>query len=145
MSELRELEEVVKRRGTIYETDPDSRVMQTNNKGGDICHNVQIAVDDKNHMVVAADVTSESVDKEQLYNIALQAKNELGVEKTTVIADKGYYSARQFAQCKEDNIVPIVAKADRSFMAATKGYEKSQFKYDETQDGWHSFAILLKN
>lgn len=131
MSELRELEQTVKVNGTIYETAPDSKMMQTNNKGCDICHNVQIAVDDKNHMVVAVDVTSEPVDKEQLHNMTLQAKEELGVETIAVIADKGYYSARQFAKCKEDNIVPIVAKADRSFMAATKGYEKSQFKYDE--------------
>lgn len=136
LSELKELEQKVKESGTIYETDPDSRMMQANNKGCDICHNVQIAVDDKNHLVVAADVTSEPVDKEQLHSITLQAKEELGVKTITVIADKGYYSARQFAECKEDGIVPIVAKADRSFMAATKGYEKTQFKYDETQDGY---------
>ncbi|BAK97612.1 putative transposase for insertion sequence element [Oscillibacter valericigenes Sjm18-20] len=136
LSELGELEAAVKRDGTIYETDPDSRMMQANNKGCDICHNVQIAVDDKNHLVVAVDVTSEPVDKEQLHSITLQAKEELGVESITAIADKGYYSARQFAKCKEDNIVPIVAKADRSFMAATKGYEKSRFKYDEAQDGY---------
>lgn len=98
-----------------YETDPDSRMMQANNKGCDICHNVQIAVDDKNHMIVAVDVTSEPVDKEQLYNISSKAKKELGVETITVIADKGYYSAQQFAKCKEDNITPIVSKTDRSF------------------------------
>lgn len=136
LAELRELEQAVKINGTIYETDPDSRMMQTNNKGCDICHNVQIAVDDKNHLVVAVDVTSEPVDKEQFHNMALKAKEELGVETITAIADKGYYSALQFAKCKEDNIIPIVSKADRSFMAVTKEYEKSRFKYDETQDGY---------
>ncbi len=50
-------------------------MMRTNN-GVDICHNVQIAVDDKNHLVVAVDVTSDPVDKEQFHNIALQAKEE---------------------------------------------------------------------
>lgn len=80
LSELGELEAAVKRDGTIYETDPDSRMMQTNNKGCDICHNVQIAVDDKNHLAVAADVTSEPIDKEQLQSITLQAKEEPGVE-----------------------------------------------------------------
>ena len=71
LSELGELEAAVKRDGTIYETDPDSRMMQANNKSCDICHNVQIAVDDKNHLVVAVDVTSEPVDKEQLHSITL--------------------------------------------------------------------------
>ncbi|MFT9078472.1 IS1182 family transposase [Ethanoligenens sp.] len=136
LSDLKELEQAVKANGTIYETGPDSRMMQTNNKGCDICHNVQVAVDDKNHLIVAVDVTSEPVDKEQFYNIASQAKEELGVETITAIADKGYYSARQFAKCKEAKIVPIVAKADRSFMAATKEYEKSRFQYDAAQDGY---------
>ena len=136
LNELKELEQKVKENGTIYGTDPDSKMMQANNKGCDICHNVQIAVDDKNHMIVAVDVTSEPVDKEQLYNISSQAKNELGVESITVIADKGYYSAQQFAKCKKDNIIPIVSKADRSFLAVTKEYEKARFKYDEIQAGY---------
>lgn len=136
LSALKELEQKVKENGTIYETDPDSRMMQANNKGCDICHNVQMAVDDKNHLVVAVDVTSEPVDKEQFHNITLQAKEELGVETITAIADKGYYSAVQFAKCKEDNIIPIVSKADHSFMAATKEYGKTQFSYDEDQDGY---------
>lgn len=85
---------------------------------------------------MAVDVTSEAIDKEQLHNISLQAKEELKVEELTVIADKGYYSALQFAKCKEDNIIPIVSKADHSHMAATKEYGKSKFKYDEQNDGY---------
>lgn len=45
-----------------------------------LCHNVQIAVNDKNQLVVAADVTSEPVDKGKFHSIALQAKEELDVE-----------------------------------------------------------------
>ena len=130
------LKQQVHENGSIYETDPDSRMMKTNDNGCDICHNVQIAVDDKNHLVVAVDVTSEPVDKEQFHNVALQAKEELGVETITAIADKGYYSALQFAKCKEDNIVPIVSKADHSHMAATKEYGKSGFQYDAEQNGY---------
>jgi transposase len=136
LAELEALKQRVKENGSVYETDPDSRMMQTNNKGCDICHNVQVAVDDKNHLVVVVDVTSQPVDKEQLHNISLQAKEELSVEELTVIADKGYYSALEFAKCKKDNITPIVSKADHSHMAATKEYGKSQFKYDEENDGY---------
>jgi transposase len=70
LAELDALREYVKEKGTIYATDPDSRMMKTNNNGYDICHNVQIAVDDKNHLAVAVDVTSDPVDKEQLHNIS---------------------------------------------------------------------------
>jgi len=130
------LKEEVMQNGTKYETDPDSRMMQVHNHGVDICHNVQIAVDDKNHMVVAVDVTSQPVDKEQLYNMASQAKDNLEVDTLTVIADKGYYSAYQFAQCEDDGITPIVSKADRSFWAATEAYSKEAFKYDDDRAGY---------
>ena len=133
---IEQTEEDIKEKGTIYETDSGARMMHTNNYGADICHNVQIAVDDKNHMVVAVDVTSQTVDKEQLYNIASQAKDNLEVEALTVIADKGYYSAYQFAQCEDEDITPIVSKADRSFMAVTEAYSKEAFKYDEDRTGY---------
>jgi len=136
ISELNDLESQVKENGPIYITDPDSRLMRMNNNGGDICHNVQIAVDDKNHLVVAVDVTSEPVDKQQFHNITSQAKQELGVDSIIAIADKGYYSASEFAKCKLDNIIPIVSKADHSHMAASKGYGKQKFEYDEENDGY---------
>jgi predicted N-acetyltransferase YhbS len=52
-------------------------------------------------------VISDPVDKEQLHNIAQQAKEEMGADTITVLADKGYYSDSEFAKCKEDSIVPI--------------------------------------
>ena len=135
LNELEVMKKEVQENGAIYTTDPDSRMMKTNG-GLDICHNVQIAVDDKSHLVVAVDVTSEPVDKEQLHRMGLQAKEELGVETLTAAADKGYYSASEFAKCKEDGIIPIVPKADHSHMAATKEYGKSQFQYDEENDAY---------
>jgi len=111
------------------------------NSCGDVTAVAELAlntayVDDKNHMVVAVDVTSQPVDKEQLYNMASQAKDNLEVDTLTVIADKGYYSAYQFAQCEDDGITPIVSKADRSFWAATEAYSKEAFKYDDDRAGY---------
>lgn len=136
LDELTVLREEVRQNGTIYDTDPDSRMMKTNNHGVDICHNVQIAVDDKSHLVVAVDVTSQAVDKEQLYNIASQAKDNLQVDEMTVIADKGYYSAKQFAKCAEDNIKPIVTNANHSFHAGSADYAKENFVFNEDQNGY---------
>jgi hypothetical protein len=109
-------------------------MMKTNNHGADICHNVQIAVDDKNHLVVAVDVTSEPVDKEQLHNISSQAKENLQVDEITAIADKGYYSALQFKKCANDNIIPIVSKANQLFHSANDEFVKDKFYYDEDRD-----------
>jgi len=136
LSELEALEKKVKEEGPIYKSDPNSKMMRTNNNGGDICHNVQIAVDDKYHIVVAVDVTSEPIDKQQFHKISLQAKEEMGVDTIIAIADKGYYSASEFAKCKEDNIIPIVSKADHSNTAATLEYGKSRFIYDSKNDAY---------
>lgn len=144
IAELSELRETVRENGTIYETDPDARMMKMNNHGVDICHNVQIAVDDKNHMVVAVDVTSQAIDKEQLHSIASQAKENMQVEEMTVIADKGYYSAKQFERCAKDSITPIVTNANHSFHAASAEFGKENFIYDEEKGGYICpFGALL--
>ena len=132
--ELSLLKDQVAKTGTIYETDPDSRMMKTNNNGCDICHNVQIAVDDKNHLVVAVDVTSQAIDKEQLFNMAAQAKTNMGTDAITVVADKGYYSAKQFEKCVTAGITAIVSKANHSNAAASEEYSKEMFSYDEKAD-----------
>jgi transposase len=59
--ELEKLKKHVHDNGSIYENDKDSRMMKTNNNGCDICHNVQVAVDDTNHLVVAVDVSSHPI------------------------------------------------------------------------------------
>lgn len=145
LDELQVLQEEVRQNGTIYETDPDARMMKVNNHGADICHNVQIAVDDKNHLVVAVDVTSQPVDKEQLYNIASQAKENMQVDEMTVIADKGYYSALQFQQCENDHIRPIVSGANQAHHAMSGEFEKEKFHFGAEHGGYicPAGALLL--
>jgi transposase len=130
VAELEEIQERVEAEGTIYLTDPDARLMRTHNGGGDISHNVQTAVEEKNHFIVAVDVTSDAVDYGQLYNISSQAKEELGVDELTVIADKGYYSGEEFKKCLEDGITVIAPKPDRG-ESQSKGYTKINFRYDK--------------
>jgi len=133
MAVLNEISERVEQEGTIYLTDKDARLMRAHNGGGDISHNVQIAVEPANHFVVAVDVTSDAVDYGQLHNISSQAKEELGSESLTVIADRGYYSGEEFAKCEADNIHPIAPKPDRG-NGQSEGYTKSHFQYDAKED-----------
>jgi len=71
-------------------TDPDARSMRS--AGNDIVgYNVQTAVDVENHLIVAHEVTNVGNDRTQLANMSLQAKEELKVDKLTVVADRGYY------------------------------------------------------
>jgi len=130
VAELEEISRRVEKEGTIYLTDPDARLMRAHNGGGDISHNVQIAVEAENHIVVAVDAARDAVDYKQLHNIASQAKETLGVETLTAIADKGYYSGEQFARCAEDNIQIIAPRPEKGGVQE-RGYTKGFFTYDK--------------
>jgi transposase len=75
-------------------TDPDARSMATSGKDtGIVGYNVQAAVDTKNHLIVAHEVTNIGTDRHQLSNIAEQARAEMGVETLDAVADRGYFSS----------------------------------------------------
>lgn len=71
-------------------TDPDARSMATSGRGtGTVGYNVQTAVDDKHHLIIAHEVINVGNDRAQLSNMANQARAEIGVESLTVVADRG--------------------------------------------------------
>ena len=131
IKELQTIKEDIENTGEISITDPDSRHMKSNNNGTDISHNVQIAVDNKSHIVVAVDVTSSPADQGQLSNMAIKAKEELNVKELTVLADKGYWNGEELKKCEENNINTIVSSPEES---GNIGYKKSDFKYNEKED-----------
>ncbi len=53
------------------------------------CNNGQVAVDDKNHLIVDYNVTNAPADNCQLSIIAKGAKDILGAESLDAVADKG--------------------------------------------------------
>jgi hypothetical protein len=63
------------------------------------------------------------VDKQQFHNITSQAKEELGVDSITAIEDKGYYSASEFAKCKEDNILQLYLRQTIPIWQQARGME----------------------
>ena len=117
----------------ISMTDPDTRRMPTA-QGNVVGYNAQFAVDAQHKLIAADDVTNEVNDLKQLADVALQAKENLGVTQTEVVADKGYYSASEVRRCVEKNITPYIPKADTSANTARGLYGKSQFKYDAAND-----------
>ncbi len=62
-------------------TDPDARSMATSGRGtGTVGYNVQTAVDDKHHLIIAHEVTNVGNDRGQLSNMANQAREEIRAE-----------------------------------------------------------------
>lgn len=81
-------------------TDPDARSMATSGRGtGAVGYNVQTAVDDKHHLIIAHEVTNVGNDRGQLSNMAHQARAEIGAESLTVVADRGYYKGLEILAC----------------------------------------------
>ena len=72
-------------------TDPDARSMKTRGNGI-VGYNVQTAVDAKHHLIVTHEVTNIGSDREQLTLMAKQAREAMGTQELTAIADRGYFN-----------------------------------------------------
>ena len=75
--EPKPIAETPKERAQTNFTDPDSKIMKTNNKGFDYCYNVQAAVDGEHQIIVAAETTNACNDKQQAAPMAQAALDNL--------------------------------------------------------------------
>jgi len=75
-------------------TDPDSRIMKDGaSKAFEQCYNGQAVVDDQAQVIVAADVTQQANDKQQIEPMVSQMKENLdGASPEALTADAGYFS-----------------------------------------------------
>ena len=79
-------------------TDPESRIMKRAGGGFDYSFNAQTAVDEKAHIIVAAEVVNTSSDVQQLPMVLNAVKANTGVSPAQVLADAGYRSEAVMAQ-----------------------------------------------
>ncbi len=114
-------------------TDPDARSMKSRD-GGIVGYNVQTAVDAKNHLIVAHEVTNAGVDRELLAAMAHQARAAIGSEELTVIADRGYFNGKEILACDEAGITPLVPKPLTSNSVAEGRFGKPDFIYIASDD-----------
>jgi hypothetical protein len=116
-------------------TDPDARSMATSGKDtGIVGYNVQTAVDTKNHLIVAHEVTNVGTDRHQLSNMAEQARTEMGVETLDAVADRGYYEGEEIKACEESGITVTLPKPQTSGAKAAGRFGKQDFVYVAADD-----------
>ena len=116
--------------------DPDCRLMK--NRGRiEPCYNGQVAVDDKNHLIVDYYVTNAPADNCQLSIIAKGAKDVLGAKRLDAIADKGYFSFVQIKDCVDNGVIPYVPEQNRYGVGfvkrkgvPTREFHVDRFLYD---------------
>ena len=116
-------------------TDPDARSMTSSGRGtGTVGYNVQAVVDAKHHLIVAHDVTNDGHDRAQLSRMATKAREALGTERMTALADRGYFNAPEILACEEAGVIPLVPKPLTSNSKAEGRFDKRDFIYDEAAD-----------
>jgi transposase len=117
-------------------TDPDSRMMKTHT-GKDVAYNVQIVTDSKHKLIVEHEVTNDECDQKQLSPMATSAKEILGKEELTAVADAGYWERNNIKTCHEEKIEVYVPKPEKSHNKSQGFYTKSDFRYDPVNDCYH--------
>lgn len=114
-------------------TDPDSRMMKTQ-QGRDVAYNVQITTDSKHKLIVHFDVTNECEDQNQLAPMAVSAKEILGVDSLTAIADTGYWSRKSIKVCSDQNIECYMPRPQKSHDNQQGLFSVKEFNYDSKND-----------
>jgi transposase len=85
-------------------TDPQSRIMDTKKDGFQQCYNGQIAVDAKERIIVAAEVSQCAADNGSLLPMLDKAKGHTGRDPKAVLADAGYKSEGTFKALEERGV-----------------------------------------
>jgi transposase len=118
----------------LSRTDKDARLLSK--RGHSVAgYNVQIAVDDKHKLIVASEVVNDGNDTGQLHKMAKAAKDELGVETLTALADTGYYNSNALKDYEEDGIVAYVPQVKRTARLKAQGrMSHEEFVYDAEAD-----------
>ena len=116
-------------------TDPDARSMATSGRGtGMVGYNVQTAVDAKHHMIVAHEVTNVGHDRGQLAVRAKQAREAIGEDTLTALADRGYFKGEEILDCEQSGITALVPKPLTSNSKADGRFDKRDFVYIAERD-----------
>jgi hypothetical protein len=106
-------------------TDPESRIMPDGSHKGSFVqgYNAQIAVDGKAQVIVAAEVTQQSNDKQQLVAMLEQVKKNVGAQPEAASADNGYWNAQQVGDARVQGIDLHVATGKQKHGEPSKAAE----------------------
>jgi len=78
-------------------------------------YNAQIAVDGEAQVIVAAEVTQQSNDKQQLVPMVEQVKQNVGAQPQAVSADNGYWNGKQVGEVQGRGIDLHVATGKQNY------------------------------
>jgi transposase len=138
IEKLKQIQQRLKQQGRkkINATDPDAAFMKTR-AGIKTSYNAQACVDEDCQVIVAAGVTDQPNDDQQLLPMIDQAKANTGLEPDIVTADAGYGNAGNLEGLepyKLDAYIPDGTYQSRCRGKQVSTFDKDNFTYDPDQD-----------
>jgi len=118
-------------------TDEDANVMKLKQTTLP-AYNFQTAVDEKSHIIVAADVTTEETDHHQLIPMVKQVQHNTSRKPTVISADPGYATYDNYEYLKNNELFGLIPDSMHFIEThgRTKYYPKSQFFYNLDNDSY---------
>lgn len=124
-------------------TDPESRIMRRAGGGFDPAHNGQTAVDDKAHIIVAAELGNCAADVGELPRMPNAVKANVGAYPAQTLADAGYRSEAVFEQLADHTelIVALGREGKQHVAIDPAGLPRTvamaaKMQTDETRDAY---------
>lgn len=97
---------------------------------GQVCYNLQAAVDADHNLIVAHEVTNLGHDRSVLAAMGKLAREATGDEDLTILADRIYFSGEEVLACEATGLIPVRPKPLTS-SGVKRGYlAKQDFRFD---------------
>ncbi|MBW2741601.1 MAG: IS1182 family transposase [Deltaproteobacteria bacterium] len=129
----------------INVTDNDAKIMKHKDGTKKPSYNGQVAVDNKEQVIVAADLVDEQNDLHQMDPMIQHIHAILGYKPTIVLADAGYFSYDNIELLIQEGIDAYIP--DNFFEVEKRGkakwFMKSLFRYNEEKDCYYCPAGIV--
>ena len=125
-------------------TDTDAKIMKHKDGSKKPSYNCQVAVDEKEQIIVAADLVDEENDLHQIEPMIENVKETLGYKPNVVLADAGYFSYDNVKFLLDEEIDAYIPDNfyEVEKRGKTKKFRKSLFTYDEKKDCFYCPAAF---
>ncbi len=120
----------------ISTTDKEARALLVQGQVVEVSYNMEAAVDAQHNLVIATHVINRN-DRNALYEISKEAKENIGAETLTILADKGFHNGGQIEKCKSEKIETIIAEPEKTNSnghGTTQAYMVDKFIYNKEDD-----------
>lgn len=135
MHELQVIKQKLKETGEnqLCVTDSDAKSMKNNGKH-EVCFNVQTVVDSKYKLIVDCDTVNDVNDQGQLSNMSKKTKQAFRDQKSTILADTGYYNYLEIIDVVDESTELLIKPQKGKQNKVASGFDKENFKYDAIND-----------